>query len=171
MSVPFTSFDQFIENVGTRALQIIFMLSVFLSIIVGALVAGGTDESYVHGFVSGLSHALNIGWMYGGMKDLAIGVKYVSDSITSVDVLNMFNGLRMVLFGIIKVVINMIGIVLTGYITLSIFVVDSLPGLVRPLATFISLGLVFIQFCCLWTVTKYLFNIVRSLISSIAGGI
>ncbi|MEM4976042.1 MAG: hypothetical protein QXT64_01815 [Desulfurococcaceae archaeon] len=169
MSVSLTSFDQFIENVGTKSIQVIFMISVLLTIIVGALVAGGTEESYIHGFVSGLSNVLNIRWIYDGMRDLSVGAKYISDSITSVDIISMFNGLRMSVFGVIKVVINMISIVLTGYITVSIFVMDTLPGLVKPVGTFISIGLMFVQFCCLWTITKYLYNIVRSLISSISG--
>jgi len=165
-----TGFDQVFESIGTKALQVIFILSVFLTIVVGALVAGGTEEAYVYSFVSGLSNALNVKWMYEGIKDLGEGAKTVSSSIASVDIVNMFRGLTTATLGLVKIVANMIGVILSGYVTVSIFVIDSLPGLIRPIGVFISLGLIFVQLCCLWTVTKYLFNLARSLISMITGG-
>lgn len=164
-----SGFEQFLDNIGSKALQVIFTLSILLTIIVGSLIASGTEEEYISSFVDNLSSVLNIGWVYSGMMKLATAAKTAYEGFSSYNLISMVSGIIVGAIGFAEVIASILGIVVSGYISVAIFIIDSLPGIVKPIGVFIAMGLVFVQMCCIWVLSKYMFNIVKSVIESITG--
>lgn len=146
-----------------------FILSILLTIIVGSMIATGVDDEYTSGFVDGLSSILNIKWMYSGMTSIARGINTVSRSLQMFDPVSLFTGLMYIVGGFATAILSIVTMVLSGYISISMFVVGFLPGIVRPLGIFIALSLIFVQLCALWVIAKYIYSLARSLLEVLFG--
>lgn len=165
-----SGFENFIENVGSRALQVLFILSILLAIVVGSMIATGIGDEYTSGFVDRLSDLLNIRWMYNGMMMLARGIDSLSRALQFFDPYSLFVGLAQIAGGMITVIVSIIGIVLTGYISISMFIIDMLPGIIKPLGIFVAISLIFVQLCVFWVLARYIYNLVKSLLETLIGG-
>lgn len=167
-SLPHT-IDALFDSVGSRALQAIFILSILMTVVVGVLVATGAGEAYVSEFRAGVSRVIDVSWMYSGMVGLAGSISRASSALRSVNLLGLLVEVASMMGALAMVVANVIDIVLTGYVDLAVFVIDTVPPIVKPVGMFLGIGLVFVQFCVVWVVAKYVLNLV-SYFASVATG-
>lgn len=150
------SFDAFFNNVGGKAMQFLLIFGILLNAITLVASASGAERS----FTDALPSILGLGWVYSSTNQLATMIKGVR---TIWDII--FNPFAIsTLFNTILSILGSIASTLaTGYLALAAFIVYSIPSQVMPIAVFVAVGLIFVQFCVWYSLAKLIINILSNI--------
>lgn len=165
VSLPHT-IDSMFDSIGTKALQVMIVIAILTTIVIGVMMATGGDADRV---ASGLSRVVAVDWLLSGLQDLSASVSRASEAIKNYNIAVLLIEIGVIVWSMFAVVAGLLRIVVLGYADLAAFAVASVPPLVKPIGILMAVALIFVQFCVVWVVAKFLINVVSQIANLIAG--
>lgn len=142
--------DAFFTGVGGKAMQFILIFGILLNAIAMVAAASGAEQS----FVSSMPSLFALDWVYSSTSRLR--------TVVSAAGFNPLGAIALILTTTFSILASIISILVTGYLTLAAFIINSIPSQLMPIGVFVAVGLTFVQLCVWYSLAKFMINILSN---------